>query len=140
MADTEPLRVAGGEDLGDGAAGIVSDEVELADIALRSRELGAAEHIVVDGRERLYDQFVSYILKANYLRNGVYPSCVGVERMLQAEEVTKVHAVCTVCGATASRSQRVTPEATTVLVGGAEAYEARCRACFEPRDVPRTEV
>jgi argininosuccinate synthase len=38
----------------------------------------------------LYDQFVSYILKANYLRNGVYPSCVGVERMLQAEEVTRV--------------------------------------------------
>jgi argininosuccinate synthase len=38
----------------------------------------------------LYEQFVSYILKANYLRNGVYPSCVGVERMLQAEEVTRV--------------------------------------------------
>jgi len=38
----------------------------------------------------LYDEFVSYILKANYLRNGVYPSCVGVERMLQAEEVTRV--------------------------------------------------
>src|ERR1700744_2454631 len=62
----------------------------LADIELRSRELGAADHVVVDGRRRLYDQFVSYILKANYLRNGVYPSCVGVERMLQAEEVTRV--------------------------------------------------
>ena len=57
-----------------------------------------------------------------------------------AEEVTKVHAVCTVCGAIASRSQRLTPQASTVLVGGAESYEARCRACFEPRDVPRTEI
>src|SRR3984885_3566643 len=66
------------------------DEVELADIELRARELGAVEHVVVDGRERLYDEFVSYILKANYLRNGVYPSCVGFERMLQAEEVTRV--------------------------------------------------
>jgi argininosuccinate synthase len=66
------------------------DEAELADIAQRSQGLGAVDHIVVDGRERLYDQFVSYILKANYLRNGVYPSCVGVERMLQAEEVTRV--------------------------------------------------
>src|ERR1700727_1114180 len=65
------------------------DEVELADIKLRSRELGAIEHIVVDGRERLYDQFVSYILKANYLRNGVYPSCVGVERMFQDEEASR---------------------------------------------------
>src|ERR1700750_111740 len=63
---------------------------ELREIEQRSEELGAEEHVVIDGRARLYDQFVSYILKANYLRNGVYPSCVGVERMLQAEEVTRV--------------------------------------------------
>jgi thymidine kinase len=60
------------------------------------------------------------------------------ELMAIAEEVTKVHAVCTVCGSTASRSQRLIAEATTVLVGGAESYEARCRGCFEPREVPRT--
>ena len=66
------------------------DEAELQEIKQRARELGATEHIVIDGRARLYEQFVSYILKANYLRNGVYPSCVGVERMLQAEEVTRV--------------------------------------------------
>jgi argininosuccinate synthase len=66
------------------------DAAELQDIATRSQVLGADEHVVVDGRARLYEQFVSYILKANYLRNGVYPSCVGVERMLQAEEVTRV--------------------------------------------------
>ncbi len=63
---------------------------DLADIETRAAALGATEHIVVDGRARLFEQFVSYILKANYLRNGVYPSCVGVERMLQAEEVTRV--------------------------------------------------
>src|ERR1700760_1460352 len=63
---------------------------ELREIEQRSAELGASEHVVVDGRARLYEQFVSYILKANYLRNGVSPSCVGVERMLQAEEVTRV--------------------------------------------------
>ena len=60
------------------------------------------------------------------------------ELMAIAEEVTKVHAVCTVCGGTASRSQRLIAESTTVLVGGLETYEARCRACFEPREVPRT--
>ncbi|MGH2929085.1 MAG: argininosuccinate synthase domain-containing protein, partial [Solirubrobacteraceae bacterium] len=63
---------------------------ELDEIEARAGELGAAEHVVIDGRARLYEDFVSYILKANYLRNGVYPSCVGVERMLQAEEVTRV--------------------------------------------------
>src|SRR5450755_1703901 len=66
------------------------DAAELADIETRAAALGATEHVVIDGRERLFEQFVSYILKANYLRNGVYPSCVGVERMLQAEEVTRV--------------------------------------------------
>jgi argininosuccinate synthase len=63
---------------------------ELSDITVRSAELGATEHVVVDGRARLYEQFVSDILRANYLRGGVYPSCVGVERMLQAEEVTRI--------------------------------------------------
>jgi argininosuccinate synthase len=63
---------------------------ELREVEDRARSLGASEHVVVDGRARLYEQFVAYILKANYLRNGVYPSCVGVERMLQAEEVTRV--------------------------------------------------
>ncbi len=66
------------------------DAAELADIETRASALGAFQHVVVDGRARLFEQFVSYILKANYLRNGVYPSCVGVERMLQAEEVTRV--------------------------------------------------
>lgn len=60
------------------------------------------------------------------------------ELMAIAEEVTKVHAVCTVCGGTASRSQRLIAESATVLVGGVDSYEARCRACFEPREVVRT--
>jgi thymidine kinase len=62
------------------------------------------------------------------------------ELMAIAEEVTKVHAVCTVCGSTASRSQRLLPEGETVLVGGSDAYEARCRSCFVARDAPRTVI
>jgi thymidine kinase len=55
--------------------------------------------------------------------------------MAIAEDVTKVRAVCTVCGATACRSQRLIAEGTTVLVGGSDKYEARCRSCFRARDV-----
>lgn len=62
------------------------------------------------------------------------------ELMAIAEQVTKVHAVCSVCGATACRSQRLIAEGGTVLVGGSESYEARCRRCFQARDVPRTVV
>lgn len=53
--------------------------------------------------------------------------------MAIAEDVTKCHAVCTVCGGAASRSQRVIDSSHNgrIQVGAAEAYEARCRQCFE---------
>lgn len=51
--------------------------------------------------------------------------------MAVAEEVTKTHAVCLVCGAPASHSQRIVADEGRVLVGASEAYEPRCRDCFE---------
>ena len=50
--------------------------------------------------------------------------------MAVAEYVTKLHAVCARCGASASRSQRLVAAEGQLFVGGAAAYEARCRACF----------
>jgi len=52
--------------------------------------------------------------------------------LAEAEDVTKVHAVCTVCGGDASRSQRVVASDSVVLVGAADAYEARCRTHWTP--------
>lgn len=75
-------------------------------------------------------------LDQDYLGRPFHPM---PELMAIAEEVTKVRAVCSACGATASRSQRLLPSSGTVLVGGSESYEARCRACFVPRDVERTD-
>lgn len=52
-----------------------------------------------------------------------------------AEVVDKLHAICVLCGGPASRNQRLIDgqpaayDSPTVMVGGAEAYEARCRAC-----------
>jgi thymidine kinase len=60
--------------------------------------------------------------------------------MAEAEEVTKLQAICVECGAPASRTQRLIdgrPAAyddPIILVGGSESYEARCRHCHE---VPR---
>ncbi|MBS1767448.1 MAG: thymidine kinase [Acidobacteria bacterium] len=51
--------------------------------------------------------------------------------MARAEFVQKLHAICMVCGAAASRSQRLIRSGGQVLVGAAEAYEARCRHCHE---------
>lgn len=57
------------------------------------------------------------------------------ELMAVAEHVTKLHAVCVVCGAPANHSQRIVPGEDRVLVGATEAYEPRCRQCFEPEPV-----
>jgi thymidine kinase len=56
-----------------------------------------------------------------------------------AEYVDKVHAVCVVCGAAAHYSQRIAGGASQVLVGDVEAYEARCRVCYEAY-LPDTDV
>ncbi|MES2503624.1 MAG: thymidine kinase [Myxococcota bacterium] len=52
------------------------------------------------------------------------------ELLAVAEIVTKQYAVCVVCGAFASKSFRLKSEATQVLVGASDSYEARCRACY----------
>jgi thymidine kinase len=44
-----------------------------------------------------------------------------------AEYISKMQAVCVVCGAPANRTQRVTKGEGRVLVGGTDHYEARCR-------------
>ncbi|MBS4212575.1 MULTISPECIES: thymidine kinase [Neobacillus] len=61
--------------------------------------------------------------------------------MAIAESVTKLQAVCTVCGSPASRTQRLIDgrpasyHDPVILVGAAEAYEPRCRHHHE---VPKT--
>ncbi len=95
---------------------------------------------IVEVCERLANRGVRVIaagLDQDYLGRPFPPM---PELMAIAEVVTKVHAVCSVCGGTACRSQRLIAESTTVLVGGSESYEARCRACFEPRDVEPTKL
>jgi thymidine kinase len=49
-----------------------------------------------------------------------------------AEYITKTHAVCVVCGEPANYTQRLVQSRERVLVGAQNAYEARCRACFDP--------
>ena len=57
-----------------------------------------------------------------------------------AEMVDKLHAICVVCGNPASRNQRLIAgeparyDSPTIMVGGQDSYEARCRGCH---DVPR---
>jgi thymidine kinase len=49
-----------------------------------------------------------------------------------AEYITKTLAICVRCGAPANRTQRLVGNPDRLLVGTMDAYEARCRLCFEP--------
>ncbi len=57
--------------------------------------------------------------------------------MAMAEQVDKLHAICVVCGLSATRTQRLIDgrparfDDPIILVGGSESYEARCRHCHE---------
>lgn len=59
-----------------------------------------------------------------------------------AEFVIKLTAVCTKCGAPATRTQRIVNGKPAsyhdpiIMVGASESYEARCRHCFEMPDKP----
>lgn len=60
--------------------------------------------------------------------------------MAAAEIVDKLQAICVVCGGPATRNQRLVNgkpapwDSPTIMVGGRESYEARCRHCHR---VPR---
>lgn len=67
---------------------------------------------------------------------GVMPHLLAI-----AEVVVKLHAICVVCGDLACRNQRLVDgqpahyNSPTIMVGGHESYEARCRHCHQvPRD------
>ena len=66
---------------------------------------------------------------------GAMPQLMAV-----AEMVDKLHAICVLCGNPASRNQRLiggrpaSYDSPTIMVGAADSYEARCRACHQ---VPR---
>jgi thymidine kinase len=52
--------------------------------------------------------------------------------MALADKVTKLSAVCMVCGQPAIHTQRLGQSQELVVVGAAGLYEARCRAHFSP--------
>ena len=50
--------------------------------------------------------------------------------MCEADYLDKLSAICMKCGKDASHTQRITTQTEQILIGEADAYEARCRACF----------
>lgn len=92
---------------------------------------------LVDLVDQLADKGLRVIvagLDLDYLRRPFGPM---PQILARAEFVDKMHAVCVRCGAIAHYSQRIAGGTAQLQVGDGEAYEARCRTCyeaFEPRE------
>lgn len=65
-------------------------KAQLKAIEKKAKALGAVKHYSVDAQEALFTQFANYIIKANYLKGGTYPACVGPERNAIAEAIVTI--------------------------------------------------
>ena len=66
------------------------EEGELQAIGQRARTLGAARWVGVDAQADVFDRYVTWLIKANVLKGGVYPLSVAAERYAQAEKAVEV--------------------------------------------------
>jgi|SRR5579863_199651 argininosuccinate synthase len=65
------------------------DAAAAAALEERSRQLGAAAHLLVDGREAFFARVLRFLIMGNVRRGQVYPLCVGAERGIQAQLVAE---------------------------------------------------
>jgi argininosuccinate synthase len=56
----------------------------------RSRALGAIAHHQVDARADYFEQVLRFLIMGNVRRGGLYPLCVGAERVMQAQTIARM--------------------------------------------------
>jgi argininosuccinate synthase len=59
-------------------------------LAERSRALGAIAHHQIDARAAYFEQVLQFLIMGNVRRGGLYPLCVGAERVLQAQTIAQI--------------------------------------------------
>ena len=100
--------------------GIDAEEADA--IEARAYDLGAAKHVLVDGRGELYADHLSYLIKGNVLRGDVYPLCVGPERVVQARGIVdvahQVGAEAVAHGSTGAGNDQVRFDVALQILGG----------------------
>jgi len=101
------------------------DEVQWFDssiIAIICKLIDDGKRVIVAG----------YELDFRTVPAGTMPTLLSI-----ADKVTKLQAICTICGKDATLTQRLINnkpakfDDPVILVGGAECYEARCRDCHK---------
>lgn len=113
--------------------------------AIAIDEVQFLDREVIDICDSLADKGVRVILAGLDRDFRGEPFGIMPELLSRAEYVTKLRAICQVCGAPATRTQRLIngkPAKYTdpiVLVGAKEQYEARCRHCHVVEGKPEHE-
>jgi thymidine kinase len=118
----------------------VNDSTDLVRaINIRTRVIGIDEGQffdgglvdVVDNLAATGKQVIVAGLDTDYLRRPFEPIPSLCDR---AEYVTKMLAVCHRCGGPALYTQRIVQSDDLVVLGAQDAYEARCRMCYDPSE------
>lgn len=92
---------------------------------------------ILAGCQALADRGLRVIVAGLDQSYRAEPFPAMMQLMAVAEQVDKLYAICVRCGAYATRSQRLIngqpapAGAPTIVVGGLDLYEARCRSCYE---------
>ncbi|HWG67780.1 MAG TPA: argininosuccinate synthase [Steroidobacteraceae bacterium] len=66
------------------------DAAAARSLAERSAQLGAVAHHLIDARAAYFDQVLRFLIMGNIRRGGLYPLCVGAERVLQAQTIAQM--------------------------------------------------
>ncbi len=66
------------------------DRAAAAALATRAAALGALEHRLIDARQAYFEQVLKFLIMGNVRRGGLYPLCVGAERVLQAQTIAQM--------------------------------------------------
>ncbi len=117
---------------------LIRDDTEVAAID----EAQFLDHGIVGVCTTLADRGLRVVLAGTDTDFRGEPFGAMPELMAVAEIVDKLHAICMNCGEDACRNQRMIDgkparyDSATIMVGGSETYEARCRTCH---DVPRVD-
>ena len=114
-------------------------------VASSSEILGIVtdERIVAIDEAQFFDEGIVDVCSV-LANRGIRVICAGLDMdylgkpfgpmprlMAVAEYVTKVHAICMVCGDLATHSFRKAAENSLIMLGEKDTYEARCRHCFQ---------
>ncbi|GAB4010729.1 MAG: thymidine kinase [Bdellovibrio sp.] len=111
------------------------------------QKLYDSTRVVAIDEVQFFDNSVLKVIN-KLAKRGIRVICAGLDQdytgapfgpipelLAMADRVDKIQAICTVCGAPASKTYRISKDTKEqVLVGESDLYEARCRTHFDFED------